>query len=170
MFQSSHSSPTPSPRAQWDLYNFGYANFERGAPLAPACNGKTSVGRGPMVVPSMVVGCHMPPTNILRPRRSSPWLYGKLDFEFKPGYRACLIQTGHKLSLNLILGPDLVSKTDVFVNSVASAAGCSPGSGAAEAQVLRGQVSVLDGTFSSCEIILWRSTGKQRRRPRLELL
>ena len=74
MFQSSHSSPTPRPRAQWELYNFGYANFERGAPLAPTCNGTTSVVRGPMVVPSMVVGCHMPPTSILLPRLSPHWL------------------------------------------------------------------------------------------------
>ena len=42
--------------------------------------------------------------------------------EFKAGYRACLIQTGHKLTLNLILGPDLLTKNNVFVRSLASAA------------------------------------------------
>ena len=47
----------------------------------------------------------------------------KLGPEFKPGYRACLIQTGHKLTLNLILGPDLLAKNNVFVRSLASAAG-----------------------------------------------
>ena len=47
----------------------------------------------------------------------------KLGSEFKPGYRACLIQTGHKLSLNLILGPDLVTKNNVFVSSLTPAAG-----------------------------------------------
>ena len=45
------------------------------------------------------------------------------DPEFKAGYRACLIQTGHKLTLNLILGPDLRTKNNVFVRSLASAAG-----------------------------------------------
>ena len=43
--------------------------------------------------------------------------------EFKAGYRACLIQTGHKLTLNLILGPDLVIKNNVSVRSLASTAG-----------------------------------------------
>ena len=51
------------------------------------------------------------------------WLYGTLDFKFKAGYRACLIQTGHKLTLNLILGPDLVIKNNVSVRSLASTAG-----------------------------------------------
>ena len=35
--------------------------------------------------------------------------------QFKAGYRACLIQTGHKLTLNLILGPDWVFKMGIFV-------------------------------------------------------
>ena len=56
--------------------------------------------------------------------------------------------------MNLILGPDLVTQTDVFVKSIASAAGCPPGSAAAEAEVLRGQVSALDGIFNSCEITI----------------
>ena len=43
--------------------------------------------------------------------------------EFKPGYRACLMQTGHKLSLNLILGPDLVTKNNVFVSLLTPTAG-----------------------------------------------
>ena len=41
-------------------------------------------------------------------------------FEFKPGYRACLIQTGHKLSLNLNSDASLVRKRTSSVPSAAN--------------------------------------------------
>ena len=41
----------------------------------------------------------------------------KSCLEFKAGYRACLIQTGHKLTWNLILDTDLVWKSDILAGS-----------------------------------------------------
>ena len=98
MFQSSHSSPTPSPRAQWNLYNgttpYGfkpqsYFSLDSGGRASSFWAGMFHWTDGGTTDPRCY---HMQWNNL--GGQGGPWLlYGELDFEFKPGYRACLIQS-----------------------------------------------------------------------------